>query len=105
MVAMLIDSEWDDRHNRAIERNLKGARFRYKASIEQLDYSTERGWTRTCCTASQMVSSLANQGECTDHRQYRNGRKASLLQPSDTAGLPVRLQRCFMPMLPGCSHN
>lgn len=58
MVAMLIDSEWDDRHNRAIERNLKGARFRYKASIEQLDYSTERGWTRTCCTASQMVSSL-----------------------------------------------
>ena len=43
MVAMLIDSEWDDRHNRAIERNLKGARFRYKASIEQLDYSTERG--------------------------------------------------------------
>ena len=43
MVAMLIDSEWDDRHNRAIERNLKSARFRYKASIEQLDYSTERG--------------------------------------------------------------
>ena len=43
MVAMLIDSEWDDRHNRAIERNLKGARFCYKASIEQLDYSTERG--------------------------------------------------------------
>ncbi|OSZ77998.1 ATP-binding protein [Chitinophagaceae bacterium IBVUCB1] len=43
MIAMLIDSEWDDRHNRAIERNLKGARFRYKASIEQLDYSAERG--------------------------------------------------------------
>jgi len=43
MVAMLIDSEWDDRHNRAIERSLKGARFRYKASIEQLDYSAERG--------------------------------------------------------------
>jgi DNA replication protein DnaC len=43
MVAMLIDSEWDDRHNRAIERNLKGAHFRYKASIEQMDYSTERG--------------------------------------------------------------
>ncbi len=43
MVAMLIDSEWDDRHNRAIERSLKSARFRYKASIEQLDYSAERG--------------------------------------------------------------
>ncbi|MCB9064922.1 MAG: hypothetical protein H6551_07235 [Chitinophagales bacterium] len=23
MVTILIDSEWDDRHNRAIERNLK----------------------------------------------------------------------------------
>ena len=43
MVAMLIDSEWDDRHNRAIARSLKNARFRYKASIEQLDYSAERG--------------------------------------------------------------
>ena len=43
MAAMLIDSEWDDRHNRSIERTMRNARFRYKATIEQLDYSTERG--------------------------------------------------------------
>jgi DNA replication protein DnaC len=43
MIAMLIDSEWDDRHNRSIERTMRNARFRYKATIEQLDYSTERG--------------------------------------------------------------
>ena len=43
MVAMLIDSEWDDRHNRNIERSLRNARFRYKASIEGVDYSSERG--------------------------------------------------------------
>jgi DNA replication protein DnaC len=43
MVAMLIDSEWDDRHNRSIERTLKNARFRYKATIEQLDFTLERG--------------------------------------------------------------
>lgn len=43
MVATLIDSEWDDRHNRAIARSLKNARFRYKATIEQLDYSEQRG--------------------------------------------------------------
>jgi DNA replication protein DnaC len=43
MVAMLIDSEWDDRHNRNIERSMRNARFRYKATIEQLDYSPERG--------------------------------------------------------------
>jgi DNA replication protein DnaC len=43
MAAMLIDSEWDDRHNRTIERIMRNARFRYKATIEQLDYSNERG--------------------------------------------------------------
>jgi DNA replication protein DnaC len=43
MVALLVGSEWDDRHNRAIERSMHNARFRYKASIEQLEYSTERG--------------------------------------------------------------
>jgi DNA replication protein DnaC len=40
---MLIDSEWDDRHNRSIDRSMRNARFRYKATIEQLDYSQERG--------------------------------------------------------------
>src|SRR3954447_23288023 len=43
MIALLIDSEWDDRHNRAIARSMTNARFRYKATIEQLDYSGERG--------------------------------------------------------------
>lgn len=43
MTAFLIDSEWDDRHNRTIERGLRNARFRYKATIEQIDYSAERG--------------------------------------------------------------
>lgn len=43
MVAMLIDSEWDDRYNRNIERVIHNARFRYKANIEQLDYARERG--------------------------------------------------------------
>src|SRR5215212_9554724 len=43
LVAMLVDSEWDDRHHRAIARSMTNARFRYKATIEQLDYSGERG--------------------------------------------------------------
>lgn len=43
MTALLVDSEWDDRHNRSIERTLKNARFRYKATIEQLDFTLERG--------------------------------------------------------------
>ena len=43
MTALLVDSEWDDRHNRYIARSMKNARFRYKATIEQMNYNTERG--------------------------------------------------------------
>jgi len=43
MAALLVDSEWDDRHNRSIDRGLRNARFRYKATIEQLDFTLERG--------------------------------------------------------------
>jgi DNA replication protein DnaC len=42
----LIDSEWDDRRNRAIARFIHMAAFRYKASIEEIDYSMERGLDR-----------------------------------------------------------
>jgi len=42
MISNLIDSEWDDRRNRGIERQLKNAKFRYKASIEQFDFRAER---------------------------------------------------------------
>jgi DNA replication protein DnaC len=42
-VALLVNSEWDDRKNRNIVRALKLANFRYKASLEQIDYTVERG--------------------------------------------------------------
>jgi DNA replication protein DnaC len=42
MISSLIDSEWDDRKNRSIERQLKNARFRYKASVEELQFEAER---------------------------------------------------------------
>lgn len=42
IIAHLIESEWEDRQNRAIERNVKNARFRYKAAIEDLLYHADR---------------------------------------------------------------
>ena len=42
MISSLIDSEWDDRKNRGIERQLKNARFRYKASVEELQFEANR---------------------------------------------------------------
>ena len=41
-IAMLIDAEWDERHNRSIERSTKNARFRYKSTVEQIDYDLSR---------------------------------------------------------------
>ena len=43
LVHYLIQSEWDDRQNRTLQRGLKNANFHYSASIEQLDYSENRG--------------------------------------------------------------
>jgi DNA replication protein DnaC len=46
MIAHLIESEWEDRQNRNIERQLKNARFRYKAAIEDLHYHADRNIDR-----------------------------------------------------------
>ena len=45
-VAWPVSNEWDDRCNRMIERLIKQASFRYKASLEEVDYSLERGLER-----------------------------------------------------------
>jgi len=42
LVSMLVESEWDDRHNRSLERSVRNARFRYKAGLESVDYAPER---------------------------------------------------------------
>ena len=43
LVHHLVQSEWDDRQYRTVQRGLKNANFRYSASIEQLDYTEQRG--------------------------------------------------------------
>lgn len=42
MVSMLVDSEWDDRYNRKLNRNVRNARFRYKAAVEQIHFDAPR---------------------------------------------------------------
>ena len=42
MVTHLIESEWDERYNRKLDRTVQAARFRYKASIEQINYEDNR---------------------------------------------------------------
>jgi DNA replication protein DnaC len=42
LITWLIEAEYNDRHNRKIERLIKQARFRYQASIEQINYAPKR---------------------------------------------------------------
>jgi len=42
LLSILIESEWDERYNRKLERTIKGARFRYKASVEQINFDSDR---------------------------------------------------------------
>ncbi|WP_034040801.1 IS21-like element helper ATPase IstB [Wocania ichthyoenteri] len=42
LIAFLIQAEWDDKQNRKIERLTKSARFRYKASTEEIIFNNGR---------------------------------------------------------------
>ena len=42
LISFLVDAEWDDRNNRRVARRIKMARFRYKANIEQIDFTVDR---------------------------------------------------------------
>lgn len=42
LIAYLMQSEWDDRQNRKIDRLTKAARFRYSAVMENIDYDPTR---------------------------------------------------------------
>ena len=41
-LSMFIDSEWDERYNRKLNRSVRNARFRYKASVEQINFDDHR---------------------------------------------------------------
>ncbi len=41
-VAMLIEREWEDRQNKKIKNLIKNARFRYPATIRDIDYTANR---------------------------------------------------------------
>lgn len=42
IIAHMVQAEWDDRYNRRLQRLITKARFRYRASIEEIDYAARR---------------------------------------------------------------
>lgn len=47
MVGRMIDAEWDDRHNRKLDRLFKSASFRFRAYPEDIVYDPKRKLDRT----------------------------------------------------------
>jgi hypothetical protein len=60
----LVSSEWDNRRNMAIERAIRCAQFRYNASLEEIDYTFERGLYRNRRTKREQrpLADFAPQG-------------------------------------------
>ncbi len=46
LLAHLVEAKWDDRQNRRIERTIMYAKFRHKASVENIHYHAERSIDR-----------------------------------------------------------
>lgn len=46
-INMLVQAEWDERENKTITRNLRLARFRYEASVEEINFAAQRGLDKT----------------------------------------------------------
>jgi DNA replication protein DnaC len=42
VISHLVQAEWDERYNRRLQRLITNARFRYQASMEQIDYTEKR---------------------------------------------------------------
>ncbi len=62
LIFHLVSSEWDNRKNRAVERAVRAAAFRYNAALEDIDYTFERGLDRN------QVERLAALEFIRDHR-------------------------------------
>ncbi|HEX7880504.1 MAG TPA: IS21-like element helper ATPase IstB [Candidatus Eisenbacteria bacterium] len=60
-LGMLVDTEWTSREQKKLDRRLKTARLRYPASLEDVDYTANRGLDR------QAVLALETCGWIKDH--------------------------------------
>lgn len=63
LVGYLAQAEWENRQSRKVERHLKGARFRYQSSIEEIDFSSARNLNK---------NTLMRLADCTYIRHKEN---------------------------------
>ena len=47
LLNLLLQAEWDERENQKANRRLQNAHFRFRASMEEIDFNTSRGINKT----------------------------------------------------------
>lgn len=76
LISTLVDAEWEDRRGRKLVRLLKGARFRYRAGVEDIDYGLKRNLTKSAflrladCRWIQEHQSLIITGPCGSGKSF-----------------------------------
>jgi DNA replication protein DnaC len=76
LVSNLVDAEWEDRRARKLTRLLKGARFRYRAGIEDIDFELKRNLAKASflrladCRWIAEHHSLIISGPCGSGKSY-----------------------------------
>lgn len=46
-INILLQAEWESREHKKLARRIQGARFRYRSTMEEIDYETPRGIDKT----------------------------------------------------------
>ena len=76
LLSNLVDAEWEDRRGRKLVRLLKGARFRYTAGLEDIDFGLKRNLTKSVflrladCRWIQEHQSLIITGPCGSGKSF-----------------------------------
>jgi DNA replication protein DnaC len=76
LLSTLVDAEWEDRRSRKFARLLKGARFRYRAGVEEVDFGIRRNLTKSAflrladCRWIQEHQSLIITGPCGSGKSF-----------------------------------
>src|SRR5262249_20397077 len=98
---LLVDHQWLDRQNRALERRLKVARFGQQAALEDIDYKHPRGLDRSLVaslSSSEWVHAHQNliiTGPCGVGKRYLGCAFAQKAVRDGFAALYARASRLF----------
>lgn len=108
-VSHLVHSEWDNRKNRAVERAVRTAQFRYNATLDDVDYTFERGLDRnqverlaamelTLFSSFSLGQSSKLVGTHSCVGSYATTRTSSLPDPQERARVTLRRHSGIKPV-------